>query len=153
MRLSRFAEKVSQPVAPVLTRIVLGAGFFRLGMAKWENLGRIADSLATAGIPYPQTTASFLATLQLLGGATLVIGFKTRLFSFLLSCTMLGALLTVDQHAFLLELSFDGGRGLWGIASFVALLLLVWLLASGAGPVSVDRWLLRRFVARRLAAI
>ncbi len=153
MRLSRVAEKIFVPAAPVVTRLAIGACFLRSGLEKWDNISRLGDTLAAAGIPYAGTTAPALATLELAGGAALVLGFRTRFFSFLLSFVMLGALLTVDQRPFLLELSMDGGRGLWGIVPFVSLLLLLWLLAAGAGPVSVDRWLLRRFVARRLAAI
>src|SRR5262245_27833558 len=153
MRLSRFSERVFVPFAPVITRIVIGACFLRFGMEKWDHVARLGDTLAAAGIPYAGTAAPALATLEIAGGAALIIGFRTRLFSLLLSCEMLGALLTVEQKPLLMELSFDGGRGLWGIVPFVSLLLLVWLLAAGAGPVSVDRWLLRRFVARRLAAI
>src|SRR6266853_6025836 len=80
-------------VAPLLTRVVLGEAFFLTGRGKLENFDRTVSFFSDIGLPFAQANAAFVSTLELVGGICLMLGFGTRIFSFLLSGTMVVALL------------------------------------------------------------
>src|SRR5436190_13824384 len=87
---------VVKPLAPLLTRIVIGQAFVQTGIGKWENFHDTVEFFASLGLPAPAANAAFTATLELVGGAALILGLGTNLFAALLSSTMVVALLTAD---------------------------------------------------------
>jgi len=131
-------------LAPLATRIALGLAFFQTGHGKWNNLDKVTQFFASLGIPFPGANATFIALLELTGGLFLVAGLATRLFAFLLSCTMVTAILTSDHQ----ELADKFPSGFTDVSSFAYLLFLLWLLFYGAGPISLD-WLIGRFMNRQ----
>jgi putative oxidoreductase len=133
-------------IPPLATRIVVGLGFVQTGLGKWQHFERTAGFFASLGIPMPAANAALVATLELVGGTALVLGFLTRLFAAGLSTTMVVALLTADRHAFLSSWSPASASSPTDVASFVFLLFLLWLVFLGPGAVSVDRWLRRRLL-------
>jgi putative oxidoreductase len=139
--LTRRAARAVEPLAPLVTRVVLGHAFFLTGLGKLRNLDRTTDFFASIGLPLPGANAVLVGVLELLGGLCLVLGLGTRLFAALLAGTLAVALMTADRNAFLHAL--PGGQAL-GVAAFAFLLFLVWILAAGAGPLSADRLLARR---------
>src|SRR5262245_7355887 len=94
------AASLLQPIAPLLTRLVLGHAFILTGLGKWKNFDRTADFFGTLGIPAPRVNAGFVATLELVGGACLVLGLGTRIFSLLLAASLTVALMTADRQDF-----------------------------------------------------
>ncbi|HEV8112644.1 MAG TPA: DoxX family protein [Planctomycetota bacterium] len=146
--LPRLVTKLTtplQPLVPLATRIVLGQAFVLTGLGKWRNFDRTAEFFGNIGIPVPRANAAFIATLELVGGACLILGFGTRIFSLLLSATMVVALMTADREAFLgaFALSPETGKGFTDVVPVVFLLFLLWLAAWGAGPISADHLLPR----------
>jgi putative oxidoreductase len=139
--LARRAARAVEPLAPLLTRLVLGHAFSVTGLGKLRNIERTADFFASIGLPLPGANAVLVGALELVGGICLVLGLGTRLFAALLAGTLAVALATADRSAFLNAIP-DGQ--LLGVAAFVFLLLLVWIFAAGAGPLSADRLLARR---------
>ena len=139
--LARRASRAAEPLAPLLTRLVLGHAFFLTGLGKLRNLDRTTDFFASIGLPLPGANAVLVGALELVGGVCLVLGLGTRIFAALLAGTLAVALLTADRTAFLDAL--PGGQAL-DVAAFAFLLFLVWLVAAGAGPLSADRALARR---------
>lgn len=138
--LSRRAARVVELLAPFVTRLVLGQAFLLTGLGKLRHLDRTTDFFASIGLPLPGVNAVLVGVLELVGGACLMLGLGTRLFAALLAGTLAVALLTADRAAFVDALP----GGLLNVAAFVFLLLLVWIFAAGAGPLSADRVLARR---------
>ncbi len=93
----------------------------------------------------PELNAAFIATLELVGGAVLVIGLATRVFAALLSSSMIVALFTAHASEVLQALNLAGSPALSDITAFVFLLFLGWLVAFGAGAFSADRILAARY--------
>jgi|HubBroStandDraft_6_1064221.scaffolds.fasta_scaffold1201294_2 putative oxidoreductase len=131
-------------LVPLITRIVLGLAFYLDGQGKWNNLDKVIQFFTSLGIPFPAANATFISLLEFAGGAFLVAGLATRLFAFLLSCTMVTAILTSDHQALAEKFPAD----FTDVASFTYLLFLLWLLFYGPGPISLD-WLIGRFMNRQ----
>ena len=142
---------VVRPLAPLLTRLVIGHAFFQTGLGKLMNLGDIADFFASLGIPFPAAHAVFVSTLECVGGVALMLGLGTNLFASLLSCTLVVALMTADRENLVGALTGDGDKALTEILPMIFLMPTVWLVAYGAGPISLDH-LLKRFVLQRADA-
>jgi len=132
-----------QFVAPLLTRITLGHAFFLTGGGKIANIEDFVGFMAARGIPFPEANAAFVARLEYYGGMALVVGLLTRLVAAGLAGTMVVALLGEEQFAE--SWRWSGDLGPTDIPSFVFLVMLMWLVLFGPGPVSLDklvsRWL------------
>ena len=123
-------------LAPLLTRLVIGQSFFFTGRGKLANFERTVSFFTDLGIPFPSANAGFVSTLEMVGGICLFVGFGTRIFAGLLSCSMIVALLTADKPAFL-----EKFPDVTDVTSAAYLLFLIWLVFYGPGPVSIDRFL------------
>jgi len=134
---------VVTPLAPLLTRLVIGVAFVQTGIGKWENFHETVDFFASLGLPAPAANAAVTATLEVVGGTALILGVGTNLLAALLSITMVVAILTAERMNLLGALTGTGDHSLTDILPLMFLMPLVWLVAFGAGPLSVD-FLLRR---------
>ncbi len=85
VRAGTKATVLVQPILPLLTRVVIGHAFIVAGLGKLRNFDATIGFFASIGIPMPELNAAFIATLELVGGAALVIGLATRVFAALLS--------------------------------------------------------------------
>jgi len=132
------AIAVIKPLAPLLTRLVIGYAFVQTGVGKWENFHDTVDFFASLGLPAPAANAAFIASLEVVGGAALIVGIGTNLFAALLSCTMVVAILTADRANFVGALTGSGDQALTDILPVMFLMPLTWLIAFGAGALSVD---------------
>ena len=135
-----------QPLAALLTRLVIGWTFVGTGRGKLVHFEKTAQYFASLHIPMPTANAAFIGALELVGGACLMIGLGTRIFAALLSCTMVVAIMTGDRESFAAAFT-DPEKGLMDVVPIQFLLPLLWLVAFGAGAISVDRWLANRKAA------
>jgi putative oxidoreductase len=94
------------------------------------------------GIPFASIQAPINAALETVGGLALMLGLFTRSFAFLLAGTMVVALLTAERSNLLEALPF--ANGLANVAPMPFLVAMVWLIAGGAGPISIDRIVAQR---------
>jgi len=133
-------------LAPLATRITLGLAFFLDGRGKWMHLDKVIEFFTSLGIPLPAANAMFISSIELAGGLFLFAGLATRVFAFLLSGTMVVAILTSDHQALAEKFPAD----FTDVSSFAYLLFLLWLLFYGPGPISLD-WLVSRYWAKRSA--
>lgn len=133
-----LADRFVTPLAQLATRIVFGQAFLLTGLGKLRNLADATAFFESLGIPLAQVQAPFVAAVEFVGGALLLLGLGTRLASALLASTMVVALLTAHRGDFALDAS------LADIAPLPFLVAVLWLLAKGAGRVSVDHVLARR---------
>ena len=143
-RIDELVATILHPVAPLLTRIVIGQGFIQSGHGKWSNIEKVVGFFSSIGIPAPRANAYFIASLELVGGICLLLGLGTRVFALLLTATMLVALMTADAEAFRAALAVNPEHGLLDVAPIPFLVFLLWLAAYGAGPISIDRLFARR---------
>ncbi len=134
----RIAAKL-QFLAPLVTRLFVGLTFHATGHGKLQNLSKVTGFFSDLGIPFPGANAAFIATLEFVGGICLILGLGTRVFSLLLSATMIVALLTADRDNLIAKFP----DSLTDVAPVVLLISLGWLVFYGPGPVSVDRFLSR----------
>jgi putative oxidoreductase len=139
-------------IAPLATRITIGLGYLHTGWGKLHNFDRTVTFFASLGIPAPSVNAAFVSTLELVGGACLIIGLLTRVFALGLSASMVVALLTADRQTFLASWGNASETSPTDVASFVFLLFLVWLILFGPGAISLDRVLFGRLSRDRATA-
>jgi putative oxidoreductase len=143
-RLAALGLKITsslQFLPPLLTRLVIGVGFYYTGKGKLGDLTKVTGFFTDLGIPFPHANAVFVSGLEFIGGICLVLGLGTRVFAALLSCSMVVALLTADKEAFGTKFPSD----ITDVTSFTFLLFLIWLVFYGPGAASIDyfvsKWL------------
>ena len=133
---------VPAPVV-VVARTLLALMFVLAGLSKFADLSGTAGYIASGGLPMPGVLAFLTATLEVVGGVALIVGFQARAAALALALFTLVATVLfhnfwavaadkqfIQQLMFMKNLSVAGG------------LLLVF--SFGAGPASLD--------ARRLAS-
>ncbi|HEU4622274.1 MAG TPA: DoxX family protein [Burkholderiaceae bacterium] len=123
---------------PTLGRLMIAAIFLWSGYGKVMSFTGSVAYIASKGLPLPQVLAAGAIAVELLGGAALVLGWRTRfaavaLFIFTLAAALLFHnfwMLGNEQHRvqliqFLKNLAMCGG--------------LLYVMAFGAGALAVDR--------------
>lgn len=132
--------------APVAGRILLSLIFLISGVGKIFGFSGTAAFMAAQGLPFASLLLVATIALEVLGGLSLLLGFKSSvlallLFLFLIPTTLIfhnfwaAPAETMQMHMgnFLKNLGLMGG--------------LLYVVAYGAGPVSLDN---RRAGERRL---
>ncbi len=138
------------PAAVALVRLSVGWVFLTEGIQKFlfpEALA--AGRFAKIGIPFPEVTGPFVATVEVVAGALIVLGLLTRPAALALAIEMIVALASTKVPMLV-------GHGFWGFAApapdktglwamaheartdVAMLLTCLSLLWMGAGPLSAD---------------
>lgn len=125
----------------LLVRLALGVVFVESGWGKLHRLPQVVGYFASLGIPAPQLQAPFVAGVELTGGLLLLAGLFTRVASVPLAATMAVALVTAKRA------DIAGVSDLVGTIELAYFLLLGMLAAFGAGALSLDALLVRRFAS------
>lgn len=99
----------SATTAVTVLRVVAGFIFAAHGWQKFSQftITGTQASFAQMGVPAADLAAPVVATLELVGGAALILGVLTRVFAALLALDMLGALFLVHAPAGIF--AADGG--------------------------------------------
>ncbi len=127
---------VPAPVV-VVARTLLALMFVLAGFSKFSDLSGTAGYIASGGLPLPGVVAFLTATLEVVGGIALIVGYQARIVALVLALfTIVASLLFhnfwampadqqyLQQLMFMKNMSVAGG------------LLMVFVL--GAGPASLD---------------
>lgn len=123
----------------LVARAGLGVVLIAHGLMKWDaGVSGTADGFAAMGIPYPEAAATFAIVAELGGGALLILGALTPLAALLVIGQMAGAFWYAHRGT---EVMVDQGG--WELVALIGLLALI-LVVTGAGRLSVDRWLFGR---------
>jgi putative oxidoreductase len=120
-------------------RLVLAYGFYSTASMKWQNISGVAEWFGSLGIPVPTFNAYLTASTEAAGVILLTLGLATRLISIPLMITMIVAIVTVH-----LPNGFEAGNNGLEIPLYYLLMLFV-LFIYGAGKISIDNFIFRRF--------
>ncbi|HSS96676.1 MAG TPA: DoxX family protein [Terriglobales bacterium] len=129
--------------AAILIRLMVGAVFLSEGIQKFlfpETLG--VGRFIKIGIPAPHFFAPFVGTVEIICGASLILGLLTRLASIPLLINISVAILTTKIPMFFKS-------GLWATlhearTDYCMFLGLLFLIIAGSGAFSLDNLILRR---------
>ena len=133
-KVRNIASKVSW-LPPLLARITLGYIFIESGWGKFHHLDKVVEFFAELKIPAPQIQAPFVAGVELVCGAAVLLGFATRFLSIPLIGTMIVAILTAKLN------DLTGVSDLFAASEYLYILLLLYLVVDGAGCLSVDHFM------------
>jgi putative oxidoreductase len=126
------------PPASVLVRLAVGLIFFTQGILKFSDPAWGGLRFTKIGFPYPDFTAHFVGTFEIVCGFLVTIGLLTRLASIPLLIVNLTAIAATKIP----EL-FRPEQGFWFMVSdartdFAMFMGIVFLLIEGAGRWSFD---------------
>ncbi len=137
-RLQKLTERLSF-LAPALIRLTVGLVFIRTGWGKLHTLDDVTELFTNLHIPLPALNARIASFTEFAGGIFILTGLGARLAALPLSFTMLVAIVSArlgDVNGFVDFLALEE----W---SYLVMFLVIAL--RGAGPLSLDAWLSRRF--------
>jgi putative oxidoreductase len=120
---------------PLLARIAVGVVFAESGWGKLQNIEGVIGYFTELGIPFPNIQAPFVAGMEFVGGLLLIFGILTRIVTLPLIAIMAVAIWTAKAS------EISGYSDVFGFSEFLYILLMVWILISGPGPVALDRWI------------
>lgn len=113
-------------------RILLSIIFILAGFGKITALGGTAGYFGSMGLPMPMVTAVVVALVELLGGIAILVGFQTRIVSYILAlfCVATAFVAHFDFADQMQAINFQKNLAMAG--GFLV------LAAYGAGALSVD---------------
>ena len=124
---------------PLLFRLILAYGFYNPAMQKVANIDGIAEWFASMGMPFPTLNAYLATGTEISGFILLFLGLATRIISIPLIIVMIVAIVTVH-----LGNGFEAGNNGFEIPLYY-ILMLISLVITGPGRVSLDALLKRKF--------
>ena len=126
-------------LAPLFARITVGWVFLLSGWGKLHNLPQVTENFVGWGIPFPQFFTPLTSGIEFIGGLFLLLGLFTRISAGALGVTMIVAIRAAKWG------DVDSLETLLGFDEVEYLALFLWLAIAGAGAVSLDHLLMRRF--------
>ncbi len=124
---------------PLLSRVTIGWVFIESGWGKLHHLDKVVEFFTELGIPAANIQAPFVATVEFVGGTAVLLGLFTRIASIPLIGTMIVALITAKRA------DISGFSDLTGMIEYLYIVMLVYLVVEGAGCLSVDHFLCKKF--------
>ena len=129
---------------PLLARVSIGVLFALTGAGKLLVPARRAEmrrTLSQAGLPFPAVAAIVVSSIECLSGVGVMFGLLTRTFSLLLTGVMAGALWTTVLPAMKPRGLFSWITDFLYLPEVLYIVILLWLVLSGPGSVSVDHFI------------
>jgi uncharacterized membrane protein YphA (DoxX/SURF4 family) len=128
----------------VFVRLAVGLIFLTQGILKFSDPNMGVNRFTKIGFPHPYFTAHFVGSFEIICGFLIVIGLLTRLAAIPLLIVICTAIATTKIP----EL-FRPAQGFWFMISdartdFAMFCSLLFLIAAGAGDLSLDGWCSRR---------
>jgi len=137
-----WPERVARHItslAPLFARITVGWVFLWSGWGKLQNLPQITENFIGWGIPFPHFFTPLTSGIELFGGLCLLLGLLTRISAGALGVTMIVAIKAAKWS------DVDSLETLLGFDEFEYLALFFWLAVAGAGTLSLDHLIMRRY--------
>ena len=134
--------------AIIILRLMAGGVFFWEGILKFVYVNQGVGRFTKLGFPYPEATAHFVATAEIVGGLLLLFGLFTRIVAFYFIVQMVVAVLTTKIALYFgtspLPLPPAPPKdGIWAVlheirSDYAQILICLFLLIEGAGRRSLD---------------
>lgn len=122
----------------LLARIGLAALFIVAGAGKFMNVAGIAGTLANKGFPQPTAVGYAVATVEVVGGFMLVMGFKARWAAVVLLLFTAGTVL-MSHHFWDMSGAARAMNQVQALKNFAIMGGMLMLAVFGPGRYSVDR--------------
>ena len=138
-----MAQVLQGPLA-VLGRLLLCTIFFMAAVAnKIPHFNDVARIMESAGVPAPQLLLVGAIGFLLVGSVSVIVGYKARLGAALLFTFLL--LASYYFHAFWkLEGQAQQEQMIQFMKNLSMMGAMLFLMANGSGPMSLDSWLTKR---------
>jgi putative oxidoreductase len=127
----------------LIVRLCLAAVFIPSGWGKLHDLPKVTAFFTELGIPWPHLNAVVVALSELGCGTLMLIGALSRLAAIPLVVSMTIAILTARRG------DVHGVADLFALDELIYLALAVVVLVLGAGAISTDGLVARRFFSPR----
>jgi putative oxidoreductase len=137
------AARKASWLPPLLIRLCLAAVFIPSGWGKLHDLQKVTDFFTELGIPWPHLNAVVVAFSEFVCGGLLLLGAFSRLAAIPLIVSMTIAILTARRG------DVHGVADLFALDELIYMALAIAILVLGAGAVSADGLLARRFFPSR----
>jgi putative oxidoreductase len=128
----------------LVVRLSIGIEFFGSGLGKLGKLPGFIQYFRTLGIPFPEVQAPFVAGVELVCGALIIVGLATRPAALMLCGVMVVAIVTAAAPEHHVTASWHGLLEFFYLPEWCLLLLLGWLVLAGPGRASLDARFRRR---------
>jgi len=138
----RVASTLQSPFL-LFVRLYWGIPLAYNGWNKLHNLPRVTEFFSSLGLPAPGPTAAFVATVECVGGALLVLGLFSRFLGLVITVDMLMAYFMADREA--LFSFFSNPDKFTAADPYGNLFAVLIILIFGPGLFALDTLLLRRF--------
>jgi putative oxidoreductase len=132
----------------LIIRLMAGSVFFWEGILKFVYTNQGVGRFTKLGFPFPETTAHFVATGEIIGGLLLIFGLFTRITAFYFVIQMIVAVLStkIDLYLGISPLPLPPAPpkiGIWAVlheirSDYAQILTCLFLIIEGAGRRSLD---------------
>jgi len=149
-----FNPPLAAPRSTLIMRLMVGGVFLSEGILKFVYTNQGVGRFTKLGIPAPELTATFVGTLEIVGGILLMAGLFTRVIAIPFIIEMVVAILTTKIALYLgtspLPLPPALPKvGFWAVmhetrSDYAQILTSIFLLVAGPGPWSLDALMHRR---------
>jgi putative oxidoreductase len=133
-----MGQQLMQDAGLLVARLMLALVFLVSGIDKALHWSAGLDEVVAGGLPFPQATLAATIAVQILGGLSVALGFRTRLGAFLLAGFTVVA--TLLYHHFWSVVGEAREHELTTFLEHVAILGgFVAIMAAGPGALSLER--------------
>jgi putative oxidoreductase len=149
-----FNPPLTAPRSALIMRLMVGGVFLSEGILKFVYTNQGVGRFTKLGIPFPDLTATFVGSLEIVGGILLMAGLFTRVIAIPFIIEMVVAILTTKISLYLgtspLPLPPALPKvGFWAVmhetrSDYAQILTSIFLLVVGPGSWSLDG-VLRRY--------
>jgi putative oxidoreductase len=138
------SANTNAPWPTLFIRLSVGVIFFTQGILKYTDPNWGVNRFTHIGFPYPNFTAHFVGTFEIICGLLITLGLLTRIANILLLIINLTAISSTK----LPEL-FNTAQGFWFMVSdartdFAMFCGILFMIISGGGKISLDAYISRK---------